>query len=534
MTKPLRPISDETSPTPPGPGRLPSQIAWRALLVPLTVLLPLVTLAPTADHRFNIYWHGADFRSHPLRLVTENLHTVPYYLARGNFRPIGRMAEDIVDLAAYLLMESLRLPADIAFRLVSFLAAAVLTGAAVVLAESLLARGTQRGRTPSRLAALIPFAVGAGFVAAGPNSTTVLFGGLYLLSTALVLTVAAALCRSVTAEPRRAGRLPALGAIVAGGFLAAFNEVACLAPALALVAVLVRARVVLGLDWRSALTGRGARLVGLLWLGFLPIFVPVRVAIHHLCRTGTCYSGSDVTLGSGAALTLPNRLLSWLPPLQWHAAGWSMEIDLVTVLALTVLTVLAWLTAVNLPAYASLDRRQAAGVAIVGGTLLVLAAAMAAMNDQTQADAAAGRWGLGWRDSGATTVGGTLVLLAGCVAVVRDRIRLLAGLLAVLVAAGAVSAAANRQYLNRNRGTTANVLNNAIAHEIAVFDDSAAGNKRRCALRTAFAAIYNKPGVGDDSAELPGARTALGRFDATLNLGSKGLNGHPFCVPPKP
>src|SRR3712207_7800514 len=54
----------------------------------------------------------------------------------------------------------------------------------------------------SRLAAAVPFAVGGGFVAAGSASPVVLFGGLYLLSAALVLAVAAAACRI---DPERPG-----------------------------------------------------------------------------------------------------------------------------------------------------------------------------------------------------------------------------------------------------------------------------------------------------------------------------------------
>ena len=59
--------------------------------MPFVVLMPLVALAPTADHRFNLYWHGGLFRDDPLRIVPHTLHSLPGYLTLGNFRPLGRM-----------------------------------------------------------------------------------------------------------------------------------------------------------------------------------------------------------------------------------------------------------------------------------------------------------------------------------------------------------------------------------------------------------------------------------------------------------
>src|SRR5689334_14504651 len=73
----------------------------RAALVPLVVMAPLVALAPTADHKYNVYWHGGLFRDDPLRIVPHTLESLPGYLRNGNFRPLGRMLEKLVDLAAY-------------------------------------------------------------------------------------------------------------------------------------------------------------------------------------------------------------------------------------------------------------------------------------------------------------------------------------------------------------------------------------------------------------------------------------------------
>jgi hypothetical protein len=241
---------------PPPVGPLWRRAWWRAVLVPLTVLAPIVALAPTRDHRFNIYWHGALFRANPLEIVPDTIRSLPGYLGVGNFRPLGRMLEKSLDLLAYSLSGVLGLPINVTFRLVSFLAAVVLCVVAVLFAESLVSRGPLFRRAPSRLAATVPFAVGAGFIAAGPASPVILFGGLYLLSGALVLGIGAAACR-VGPDRARLGWWRIALLLVAGAALACFNEIAYLALPFATVAVLLRCTLVPGLGRHSASRCRG-------------------------------------------------------------------------------------------------------------------------------------------------------------------------------------------------------------------------------------------------------------------------------------
>jgi hypothetical protein len=162
----------------PSAGALWRRALLRAALVPVPVLAPLVALAPSRDHRFNIYWHGGLFRDDPLRIVPHTVDSLPGYLRLGNFRLFGRMLEKGLDLAAYALGD-LGVPANVAFRLVSFASMVLLTVVAVLLVESVVARGRMFRRPPSTLAAMVPFAVAGGFVAAGGASPAVLFGGLY-------------------------------------------------------------------------------------------------------------------------------------------------------------------------------------------------------------------------------------------------------------------------------------------------------------------------------------------------------------------
>ena len=288
-----KPLPAESVPAVPGGGPQWRAVLRRCVLVPLIVLAPLIALTPAADHRFNIYGNGGQYAAHPWRLLRSVVESVPQFLDLGNFRPLGRLLEWSLDTAAFALTGLFGIPANIGLRLISFAAAAVLTLAAVVFAEAVICRRERLfGGPPSALAATLPFAVAAGLVAAGRTSTTVLFGGLYFSTAALVLAVAAWACRS-----RRAGAL----VVLTGAGLAAFNELAYLAVPLATAAVLLRRRVVLGETWRSTLRGPGAWFVGLLWGGFLPVFVPVRLLIWQRCSTGYCYSGSDIALGGAPA-----------------------------------------------------------------------------------------------------------------------------------------------------------------------------------------------------------------------------------------
>ena len=178
-----------------------------AALVPLVVLAPLVALAPTADHRFNLYWHGGLFRDDPLRIVP---HTLRLGAAVPDARQLPAARPDAGEVAGpgrvHARPTSLGVPVNVAFRLVSF-------------AGRGRADGRRRCCSPRACVAPRP-AVRPGAVDVGRDRAVrgrrrvrggrlgqpaVLFGGLYLLSAALVLGVAA---RGLPGADRR-GRLVA-------------------------------------------------------------------------------------------------------------------------------------------------------------------------------------------------------------------------------------------------------------------------------------------------------------------------------------
>ena len=493
-------------------GALWRRALLRAVLAPLVVLAPLIALAPARDHRFNIYWHGGLFRDDPWRIVPHTVGSLPGYMRLGNFRLFGRMVEKALDLAAYTLGDALSLPVNVAFRLVSFVSAILLCVSATVLAESIVARGPMFRRPPSTLAAVVPFAVAMGFVAAGGASPAVLFGGLYFFSAALVLAVAAVFCRISGLRKRW---IPVL--LAGGAALAAFNEIAYLALPVATVAVPARNFLVLRRSWRELPIGP----LALLWAGFLPVFLAVRVVIQRYCAARPCYRGSDIHLGADTVEAFPVRLIAWLPPLLWRGAitGGSSRPWLGGVLligALLTLGLLALLAIRDLPRLSAVSRRAALAVAATGASLVALGATLGALNVDVQRMVIGGHGGLGWRDSAVTTTAGALVAAAAAL-IPRGRRWLPALLVVLLAGAGTISASANKRYRDTAMAKPAAVLANRVAQEMADFDRSPAGAVRRCALRAEFAALY------------PGAWYSLSRFDKSLDTAARQRAGMPFC-----
>lgn len=502
-------------PETPERARLWGHVARRCVLVPAIVLTPLLAVAPSRDHRFNVYWHGGLFRDDPSGIVSHTIASGDAYLRLGNFRPLGRMLEKSLDLLAFTGMQQLGLPATVMLRAVSILAAIGLTLAVVVFAESVLNRGRLIGGTPSTVAMLLPFAVGAGFVAAGQDSTTILFGGLYFSTAAIVLLVAAAACRL-----DRLRWWNGVLAVTAGAALAVFNEPAYFAVPLATAAVLIRGRFVLGIGPSRLLTSPGMRFAALLWAGFLPVFGTVRWIIRGFCADGGCYQGSDLVVDAKSVLLLPARMTAWLPPLQWRAATGTTDgawlRGVVPVVAFLLIAALAVRTAGALKGAARPDRRALTGLAAVALVVLACGALLATLSVAVRAAmSGAELWEQGWRDSALTVPGG--MLLAVALLLLTGR-RAPAVILAALVLCGAVSATANRAYADATATLKTAQLDNRIAAAMGGFERTRAGNTRRCALLDeALQTNQHKPFLQN-------------RYTDSLDLAARTMAGVPFCA----
>ncbi|MBG0562058.1 hypothetical protein [Actinoplanes aureus] len=502
--------------SPPAGRRLWGHVLRRCVLVPLIVLVPLTAVAARGDHRFNLYWHGGMFRDDPWRIVSHTVASGETYLRLGNFRPLGRMAEKSLDLVAFAGSQLLHLPVNITLRLVTIGAAILLTGSAVLFAESVLTRGRLFAAPPTTVALLLPYGIAAGLVGAGRNSTTTLFGGLYLSTAALVLLVAVAACRL-----DRLRWWHAVLALSGGGALAIFNEPAYFAVPLATVAALLRGRFVLGQDLRGLLGSAGVRLCALLWAGFLPVFAVVRWIIRGYCADGGCYHGSDLVIDGRGLLVLPARMLAWLPPAQWEAAtqkagSWAWAVLPVT--ALLLLTVLAVRTRKLLPSATRPPTRPLAGLALAALALLLFGALPAALSVEVHTNLT-GRalWTEGWRDSATTAPAGMLLLVVLAVLVTRAGRRSAGLVLAGLVLCATGSAAANHAYAGQSAGWQSSQLDNRIALAMSAFERGPAGDVRRCALLAEVLRVNT------------GKPFQQQRYTDSLDVAARTIAGVPFC-----
>jgi hypothetical protein len=386
----------------------------------------------------------------------------------------------------------------------------------------MLSRGPMFASAPSTVALLLPYAVAAGLIAAGTFSTTVLFGGLYFSTAALVLLVAATACRLDQLRPWHA-----VLAVAAGAALAVVNEPAYFAVPLATAAVALRGRYVLGRDRRELLRSAGMRAVALLWIGFLPVFATVRWIIRGYCADGGCYHSSDLVVDGRGLIVLPARMLAWLPPLQWHAAtgdparvfasgAWLW--GLLPVAALLALAVLALRTRKILATAEHPPARALAGLGLTALILLCFGALPAALSVQMHSDYL-GRALLeqGWRDSATTAPAGMLLAVVLLLLVARARRRATGLILAALVLCAAGSAAANRAYADGSATRPAARLDNRIAFEMGAFDRDPAGDARRCALLAEMQQRYGRNPVVQE------------RYRDSLDLAAQRLAGAPFC-----
>lgn len=493
------------------------------MLVPAIVMAPLSSVAVTGDHRFHIYDDGPRYAANPLNIVSDVWTTADDFFRLGNFRPLGRTMEKFLDLLMYLISRLFGLPLNTSLRIVGVLATAALALALVYVVEAIVGRGRLFSSAPTRLAAVIPFTVGAGFVAAGNRAPTLLFAGLYHLSAALVVVVAAVIARGGYDHADRLARRWAFAAVAMGAALAVFNEMAYLAPPLAAVAVLARGRLVLGRSWRDVLRGTAARRLAWLWAGFLPVFLTVRQLLAQQCAAHHCYQNSDVALGGDVFLTLPSRFVSSMAPALWSevgGSGGSPSAWLVLSAAVAV-GLLAWRAWQDLPHLTEVSRRQGAALAVVALALLALGAALGSIALGAQRQALGGDLVWGWRDTALTTpafgllvVGLTVALLSAT----RHPLRW-AGVLVPAAIAVVVSASTNAMAADTLAAKPINQLNNRIALSVSDFDSSPAGNRTRCDQLDEF--NRRTPNVADER-----------RLVRALNSTTIARHGVHFCERP--
>jgi hypothetical protein len=170
----------------------------------------------------------------------------------------------------------------------------------------------------------------------------------------------------------------------------------------------------------------------------------------------------------------------------------------------------------DLPRLSPVDRRAAGALTAIALALLVLGAALGALNADVQQIVAAHRWGQGWRDTASTAPAGAL-LIAAAAHLMSPKRWLLTGLIGVLAVGGTLSAAANKRFRDTVMNTPAARLDDRLAQAMADFDPTPAGQARRCELRDEFFTMFRTTPF------------SLRRFDQAFDTAAEQRAGQPFC-----
>jgi hypothetical protein len=485
----------------------PALVAWTAV-VPTLVMLPLLGLPARADKRFHLYDEGSRYYERPWALVGDQIRLIPDHLDLGNFRPLGRIVEHTQDMVAFALADALRLPVHVPMRALGFLAIAVVAVLTLLLSAALLSAQPVASAPPAPVLAVTPLAVAVVTVAAAPQSAVTLYTDLYFTSAALTLAAALWAARSVHL---RSPSMPLGAAVLAavGGFgLAAFNELAYLAPPTAIAAVTARGLLTMRLPWRTWLRSAAVKLVAVASVAFAVVFVPIRFEIARRCADGSCYVASDLDVSGMTVGLFGHRISSWWPPSAWHAAvgehtegSWYLTRNPVLLLVALVLAVAGIAAVRSLCAPADGTVRGAVALAAVAGVLLVLPALLATGSAGNQELWHAG-WeaGAGWRDTAYYVPGVALLVTATSLAVtltVRDARRftrcvVVSGLVGLLVLGAWGTLGANKTFTYRVGRHAESVIHARVALAMVHFAATPEGDRDRCELLDEFATVQSE------------------------------------------
>ena len=505
----------------------------------MLVTAPLVGFSFQGDERSVIYHHVGVTGSNPLRAAEAVVRNVDNYVAMGNFRPVSRSLEPLLYGLEFDAAEATGLAPDVVHGGVMLIMVAILavTGARAVAA---LARSAD---TPCSAAMLVfPMALAATLVANGISSPLVLFPFTFIGSVVLILAIALAVARDrdMTVRPLRRGEMAAMALL--GVVAACTYDLVYVAPVLAAVFIAARA-------WAAAMPAQAllATAATRRWLalsvGFLTVFLPVRLVIALRCSRVTCYEGSDISVSGQVLQLAAERSITGAPP-----AGWANNFGLTSPsgdAGTPVLTVHPLLLAVGVaavcaaialgarslaspasaassgpdPGAAARQWRLAGALAAFGTAATILAAVMAALAARTQrVRLPIGEAG---RDTLLTQVGWSLVITAAALGALASARSPRATRLAIYAAAAILGAGmaltlwANTRIAAHDSADPLSVISHQVSAAASDFDTAATGAQLRCDLIRGF-------GGGTGS-------FADARLHIRVNALTLARRGQPFC-----
>ena len=518
---------------------------WIVAAPAVVVAAPLIGLALQGDERRRIYRSAHYYSANPVEAARSAVRNVDAFLNAGNFRPIGRFAEG---LEHGLVFEAGEFTGVAPHAILGFVRLAMVFALALVCARIVSKLARSAGvRSDHPTLTLYPLALGACLIANGTAMGLVQFP--FMLIGAVVLTLAIALATArdadMQARPLR-WHEPVTTALLGAGAAMTYDLV-LVAPAVALAYVASRA-VASGMPPGRVLKLAAMKRWGALSVGFLAVFVPVRLEIAQRCNVTACYQGSDLSLSADAIELAAGRALTATPVAGWsHNASlversdasfgfWDLLTDslpallLLTVLALTARTLIAaGAEPARAPSAPPVPERRAwlrlpAALGGLGAAAAILAATVAGLSSWSQE--VRPPIGRGWRETLLAQVGWSLIILAVLVAAIGSMRSAagsrVAGRLAAILLGACLAATllANSRLSVVDQHEPVSAVSELIAVETVNIDSTGAGNTRRCELIDRYTELV--PAHLWEAG--PGLRTDLD--DLVV-----GRHGMPFCDP---
>ena len=477
--------------------RWPSVAAWLAVVA----AVPSIAQSPEADERFGVYTFTAKFGVNPLSIVRHGYDSIPSFLDRGNFRPLGRVIEwSGHDLAGQISL-FFNIPVNISLGILRLIAAATLAFAIVWLVEAVLrVPGEGLAGNKAILAVVAPL-VGASFLVSQVGGPVNLFPWLYLGTSAVAVFAARLMASPRLFGAGSIGWSRRVGFVLLGAALASTNEVAAIAIPLGAVVVVARCVVLsVAFDWQLLRIG-SVRAWGYQLAGFLAVFVPVRLVIASRCASGNCYTASDFALTGAYPEAVVGRVATGFVPVQWHEGMSQSALDALGRSSHLVLIGVAFVILIGpiVGAYVGgrdpvdsvgPSARSVVALAILGGGLALVTTGLISTSEVVQNPSL--RVGLAWRDSALATPAIGLIIAAAVAWVAHwpwIRRAIASRLVIAVVGLGVMLASFITTWAVavETRENPERMLNNRIALEAVVFSERDDANEFRCSLLAEWA-----------------------------------------------
>ena len=311
---------------------------WWAVTVPaLIATAPLIGMSFHGDERPRIYSVARRFGSNPIEAVRGTYRDIDLFLDMGNFRPVGRFLETVEHGFILDAGEATGLAPHVVHGVIRLLMVMLLAHVAT-LVVSALARSA--GAAPNHPAlVLYPLALGTVLVANGSHGpdaidrwyihiTLINFPHTLIGVVVVILAIALAVARDRDMQIRPLKWHEPVTMALLGAVAAVIYDLVYLAPVVAAAFIAARAAAA-GLPVRSVLASAAVRRWTALSIGFVVVFVPIRIEIARRCARQSCYIASDVSPSADAFDHAASRLFAGTPPAGWfHNAGLSRHFGL--------------------------------------------------------------------------------------------------------------------------------------------------------------------------------------------------------------